>query len=77
VQHSSFQLRTSSNTSSVPMNDAHESFANSDEKCTFHLATSVLRSAWMKRYNLRQGYNLDKLINQSEPTYGLASHTRN
>jgi hypothetical protein len=26
VEHSSFRLRTSSNTQSVPMNDAHESF---------------------------------------------------
>jgi hypothetical protein len=35
VQHSSFRLRTSSNTPSVPMNDAHGSFANSDEEMHF------------------------------------------
>jgi hypothetical protein len=35
VQHSSFRLRTSSNTPSVLMNAAHGSFANSDEKMHF------------------------------------------
>jgi hypothetical protein len=35
VQHSSFRLRTSSNTSSVLTNDAHGSFANSDEEMNF------------------------------------------
>jgi hypothetical protein len=35
VQHPSFQLRTSSNTPSVPMNDTHESFANLDEEVCF------------------------------------------
>jgi hypothetical protein len=35
AQHSSFRLRTSSNTPSVPMNDAHGSFANSDEEMHF------------------------------------------
>jgi hypothetical protein len=42
AQYSSFWLRTSSNTPSVLMNDAHGSFANS----AFHLVTFVLRSAW-------------------------------
>jgi hypothetical protein len=42
TQHSSFRLRTLSNTPSVSMNDAHESFANSNEKmhlpsCNFYL----------------------------------------
>jgi hypothetical protein len=35
VHHSSFRLRTSSNTPSVPMNDAHGSFANSEEEMHF------------------------------------------
>jgi hypothetical protein len=35
VQHSSFWLRTLSNTPSVPMNDALGSFANSDEEMHF------------------------------------------
>jgi hypothetical protein len=35
VQHSSFWLRISSNTPSVPMNDAHGSFANSNEGIHF------------------------------------------
>jgi hypothetical protein len=32
VRHSSFRLRNLSNTSSVPMNDAHGPFANSDKE---------------------------------------------
>jgi hypothetical protein len=35
AQHSSFQLCTSSNTSSVLTNDAHESFTNFDEGIRF------------------------------------------
>jgi hypothetical protein len=35
VQHSSFQLRISSNMSSITMNDAHGSFTNSDEETHF------------------------------------------
>jgi hypothetical protein len=35
VQHSSFWLRTSSNTPSVLMNDVHWSFANSDREMRF------------------------------------------
>jgi hypothetical protein len=35
VQHSSFQLHTSSNMPSVSTNDAHGSFANFDEKIHF------------------------------------------
>jgi hypothetical protein len=35
VQHSLFRLRTSSNTLSILMNDAHVSFANSDEEILF------------------------------------------
>jgi hypothetical protein len=35
VQHPSFRLRTSSNTPFVLMNDAHGSFANSDEDTRF------------------------------------------
>jgi hypothetical protein len=42
-------------------------------KCTFHLATFVLRSTCTNRHNSSQGYNLDELINQSEPICGLAS----
>jgi hypothetical protein len=64
------------------MNVAQGSFADSEkvahgtfvdfEKCTFHLTTFVLRGAWPNRHNSRQGRNLDKLINQSEPTRDLA-----
>jgi hypothetical protein len=35
VQHSFFRLRTSSNTPSILMNDAYESFANPNEKMHF------------------------------------------
>jgi hypothetical protein len=31
----------------------------------------------VNRHNSKQGYNLDELLNESKPTHGLASHTRN
>jgi hypothetical protein len=43
-------------------------------KGDFHLVTFILRGTWANWHNLRQGYNLDELINQSEPTRDLASH---
>jgi hypothetical protein len=63
VQHSSFWLRTSSNTPSVMMNDTQGSLLILMRECAFHLITFVLRSAWMNRHNSRQGCNLDELIN--------------
>jgi hypothetical protein len=35
AQHSNFQLRTSSNTTSIPTNDAQGPFANFDEEMHF------------------------------------------
>jgi hypothetical protein len=52
-------------------------FADSEKKCVFHIATFVLRSVWANQHNSWQGYNLDKLINQSELTHDLAANTRN
>jgi hypothetical protein len=48
-------------------------FANSEEGCDFHLATFVLRSAWMNQNNSRQGCSLDELTNQLKLTRDLAS----
>jgi hypothetical protein len=58
------------------MNDSHGLLLILIRKCVFHLATFILRSTWMNRHNSRQGCNLDELINQSEQTHGLASHTQ-
>jgi hypothetical protein len=51
--HSSFRLRTSSNTSSVSMNDAHVPFTNSDEEirfpsCNFYLKKCLDEPAQFK-----------------------------
>jgi hypothetical protein len=59
------------------MNDAYGILLVPMRKCTFHLATFVLRSAWMNQHHSRQGCNLGELINQSEQTWDLASHTKN
>jgi hypothetical protein len=53
AQHPSFQLRTSSNTPSVLMNDVYESFANSDEgihfsSCNFCLKKRMYEPAQFK-----------------------------
>jgi hypothetical protein len=53
AQHSSFWLRTSSNTPSVPMNDAHGPFANFDEEmhflsCNFYLKKRLGEPAQFK-----------------------------
>jgi hypothetical protein len=53
VQHSSFRLRTLNNTPSVPTNDAHGSFTNSDEEmhfqsCNFYLKKRLDEPAQFK-----------------------------
>jgi hypothetical protein len=44
VHHSSFRLRTSSNTPSVPMNDAQGSFANFEEEMHFSSCNFCLKN---------------------------------
>jgi hypothetical protein len=54
VQHSSFRLHTLNNTPSVPTNDAHGSFTNSDEEmhfqsCNFYLKKRLDEPAQFKK----------------------------
>jgi hypothetical protein len=77
VQHSYFRLRTSSNTPSVQMNDAHGSFANSNEEMHFPSCNFCLKKRLDEPAQFKRRLPFDELINQSEPTCGLASHTRN
>jgi hypothetical protein len=45
-------------------------------KYIFYVATFVLRRVSVNQHNSRQCYILNEIINQSELTRGLVSHTR-